>query len=81
MIRRHLSGFGGLYITERTTSEYRRTLETRLEIGDGHQRFIAPQLFEIIQPAVEVLNRALAEYHFLRCNCSYRNRIVLTLTA
>ena len=43
-------------------------------------RFVKPELAEIIQPAVDVLTRALNENYSLSIDTSIRNQIVLSIS-
>ncbi len=58
MVRRHVSGFGSLYITKPKDAEGNRVLKVHLYLG-RHDRLVNRELLAMIQPAADVLTRAL----------------------
>ena len=81
MVRTHVSGFGRLEIKQSVKRGRGRVIEARLLVGrDTYARFVKPELAEIIQPAVDVLTRALNENYSLSIDTSIRNQIVLSIS-
>lgn len=80
MVRTHVRGFGSLDISQSVKRGRGRVLEARLCLGGrNHARYVKPELAEIVQPAVDVLNRALNENYGLILDTSDRNSMVLSI--
>lgn len=66
MVRTHVKGFGRLEIIQSMKRGRGRVLEARLYLGgSNHARYVKPELSEVVQPAVDVLTRALNESYRL----------------
>ncbi len=80
MVRRHVSGFGELKITQAVKRGRGRVLEARLCLGSSyHAQFVRPELAEVVQPAADVLMQALNANYRLNLNTSDRNHMVLSI--
>lgn len=80
MVRRHVSGFGRLEISEAYKRNRGRVLEARLCLGgSNHARYVKPELGEIVQPAADVLTQALNSNYWLNLDTSDRNHIVVSI--
>lgn len=80
MVRSHVRGFGWLDISQSVKRGRGRVLEARLCLGgSNHARYVKPELAEIVQPAVDVLNRALNENYSLSLDTSDRSFMVLSI--
>lgn len=63
MVRTHVSGFGGLLISQSVKRGRGRVVTTRLVIGTNHRRWVNAELDEVIQPALDVLTTALGDWN------------------
>jgi|AntRauTorckE5430_2_1112549.scaffolds.fasta_scaffold01676_11 hypothetical protein len=81
MVRRHVSGFGRLEVKQSIRQRKGRVLEAKLMIGSAtYSRFVKPELAEVVQPAADVLTRALNANYSLNLDTSDRNSMVLSIT-
>lgn len=79
LVRDHVSGFGMLRLTEKMKRGRGRVLEAQLLIRGSHNRFVKPELLEIVQPAAEILGKAMNAYHWMRIDLEQRSEITLML--
>ncbi|MES2846137.1 MAG: hypothetical protein V4747_13995 [Pseudomonadota bacterium] len=59
MVRKHISGFGSLLIRKPMGEDGVRDLKVYLSFYYGHERFVNKELLEMVEPAADVLRRAL----------------------
>ena len=80
MVRHHVTGFGRLEISQSIKARRGRVLEAKLLVGrDTFARFVKPELAEIVQPAADVLTRALNANYSLTLVTSNRHSMVVSI--
>lgn len=65
MVRRHISGFGWLLVRKPKDADGTRGLEVHIQFHVGHERFVNRELLEMVEPAADVLRRALQGSRYL----------------
>ena len=80
MVRTHVSGFGELRITQSVKRSRGRVLEARLMVGSNrHAQYVKPELYEVVQPAAELLTKALEANWEMTIDTSARYGMVLSI--
>ena len=80
MVRNHVGGWGELRITQSVKRSRGRVLEARLMVGSNrHAQYVKPELYEVVQPAAELLTKALEANWDMTIDTSARYGMTLSI--
>ena len=79
LVRDHVSGFGRLMLTEKMKRGRGRVLEASLSFDGAHGRFVKDELWEVVQPAADLISRALDANWRLSIETEQRDAIRISI--